>query len=113
MATKTYRSKIAATVHETMEGFHQAGLADKETMRHFDETCLTEVHEFTPEDIRELRLREEVSQSVLARYLNVSKGIISQWERGEKKPGGAALKLLSLIQHNGINAIAWLQSPWN
>ncbi len=38
----------------------------------------------TPEDIRALRLRENASQAVFARHLNVTTGLASQWERGEK-----------------------------
>jgi len=56
--------------------------------------------------IRALRERERVSQAVLARYLNVTTGLISQWERGEKHPAGASLKLLSLIERRGLDAIA-------
>ena len=43
-----------------------AGVIDKQTMRHFDESCLTPVHEFSSDEIRSLREREEVSQTVLA-----------------------------------------------
>ncbi len=32
--------------------------------------------------------------------------MISEWERGVKKPSGTALKLLSLVQHKGIEVIA-------
>lgn len=39
-------------------------------------------------------------------HLNVSKGVISQWERGEKHPAGASLKLLTLVQGKGLEAIA-------
>jgi len=106
MTTKTYCSKAAAVVHETMEGLFNIGVVNKETMRHFDDTCLTEIPEFTPDDIRDLRLREEVSQPVFARHLNVSKGLISQWERGEKCPSGPALKLLALVKQNGLSIIA-------
>jgi putative transcriptional regulator len=58
------------------------------------------------EEIRALRRREQVSQAVFAMHLNVSKGIISQWERGEKHPAGASLKLLTLVQEKGLDAIA-------
>jgi hypothetical protein len=37
-------------------------------------------------------LREGASQTVFARYLNVTTGLVSQWERGEKRPQGASLK---------------------
>ena len=93
MTTKTYKTEAAASVHETMEGLYKIGLVDKETMRHFDDTCLTEIPEFTPDDIRALRLREEVSQPVFARHLNVSKGLISQWERGGKTAQRSSVKI--------------------
>jgi putative transcriptional regulator len=79
---------------------------DKFTMREFDELCLTPIRHFVPEEIRQIRERENVSQSVFANYLNVSKGIISKWECGEKRPSGASLKLLALVEKNGLSAIA-------
>ncbi|HEY3268258.1 MAG TPA: DNA-binding transcriptional regulator [Armatimonadota bacterium] len=84
----------------------EAGVVDKQTMRRFDESCLAPVHPFTPEEIRMLREREAVSQLVFAHHLNVSKESVSQWERGEKRPAGPSLKLLSLIQKKGLSAIA-------
>ncbi len=41
-----------------------------------------------------------------ASCLNVSKGVVSQWERGERRPVGSALKLLALAEKNGRSAIA-------
>jgi len=49
---------------------------------------------------------QQVSQPVFARYLNVSKNLVSDWERGKKKPGGPALRLLSIIRRKGLDAIA-------
>jgi putative transcriptional regulator len=95
-----------AAVHETAEDLHDAGLMGKFTMREFDELCLTPIRHFVPEEIRQIRERENVSQSVFANYLNVSKGIISKWECGEKRPSGASLKLLALVEKNGLSAIA-------
>jgi putative transcriptional regulator len=64
------------------------------------------VHTLSPEEIKAMRLREHISQPVFARYLNVSKNLVSDWERGVKKPGGPALRLLDLIQKKGLMAIA-------
>ena len=89
-----------------MEALHDVGAINKQTMREFDETCLTPVHTLSPEEIKALRLREHISQPVFARYLNVSKNLVSDWERGVKKPGGPALRLLTLIQKKGLMAIA-------
>ena len=101
-----YRSDASAAIHETMEALHEAGAVNKQTMREFDAACLTPVEELSPEDIRLLRQREHISQPVFARYLNVSKNLISDWERGVKKPGGPALRLLTVIQKKGLQAIA-------
>ncbi len=103
---KKYRSDAFAAIHETMEGLYEIGAVSKQTMREFDEACLTPVQVFAPEEIREIRLREHLSQPVFARYLNVSKNLVSDWERGVKKPGGAALRLLTVIQKKGLMAIA-------
>ena len=95
-----------ASIHETAEGLHAAGVMEKRTLREFDDLCLTPVQLFQPEEIRALRLREGASQAVFARYLNVTTGLVSQWERGEKHPQGASLKLLTLVARNGLQAVA-------
>lgn len=103
---KKYRSDAMAAIHETMEALHEVGAVDKQTMRDFDETCLTTVEPIPPEAIRALREREHLSQPVFARYLNVSKNLVSDWERGVKRPGGPALRLLTIIEKKGIQSIA-------
>ena len=104
--TKQYKSEALAAAHEAALGLAEAGLMSKRTMRKFDEMCLTPVRDMTPEDIRALRLREKASQAVFARYLNVTTGLVSQWERGEKRPRGPSLKLLTLVAKNGLGAVA-------
>ena len=106
MTTKRkYRSPIAETVHEGVKGLHRLGLVDKTTMREFDLRCLTVVEPLSARDIQKLRSREGVSQAVFARCLNVTTTYVSQIERGEKSPRGATLKLLSLIQKKGLEAV--------
>ena len=103
---KEYRSDALGAIHETASDLHDAGIMAKRTMRKFDEMCLTPVRPMKPEIIRALRKREHVSQAVFAMHLNVSKGVISQWERGERRPVGASLKLLTLVHEKGLVAIA-------
>ncbi len=103
---RTYKSELLAAIHETASDYYEAGVIDKQTMRQFDESCLTPIHAFTPEEIQALREREQVSQTVFAHYLNVSKDSVSRWERGEKRPDGPSLKLLSLVEKKGLTAIA-------
>ena len=52
--TRTYRSEIAASVHEMMEGVFNVGLIDKQTMRAFDELCLSPALPMAPEEISPL-----------------------------------------------------------
>ena len=106
LKSETYRSDALAAIHETASDLHDADVMGKRTMRRFDELCLTPVRSLAADEIRSLRECERVSQAVFARHLNVSTGLISQWERGEKTPVGASLKLLTLVQEKGLGAIA-------
>ena len=103
---KLNQSNIKSAIHEIAAGLHGVGMIDKQTMRRFDDSCLTPIHEFSAAEIRALREREEVSQSVFASYLNVTKDSVSKWERGEKRPAGSSLKLLSLVERKGLDGIA-------
>lgn len=100
------KESILEVIHESALDLHEAGIMPKRTLRRFDELCLTPVKALKPEEIRALRQREQVSQAVFAIHLNVSKGIVSQWERGEKRPAGPSLKLLTLVKEKGLSAIA-------
>ena len=103
---KTYRSEAAAAIHELVSDLHEIGLVEKRTMRQFDESCLTPIEPLTPNQIKAIREQTQASQTVFARYLNVTPLVISQWERGERKPSGLALKLLTLVKKKGLESIA-------
>lgn len=102
---KTYRTDLLRSVHILARDLHAVGAIDKATMREFDVTCLTDVSPLGPEDIRGIREAAQMSQAVFAMALNVTTSLVSQWERGEKKPSGPSLKLLSLARRKGIDAI--------
>lgn len=99
-------SDILKAVHETAKGLQNSGAINKTTMRKFDELCLTTVHDFTPEQVRALRQKNNLSQPVFARYFNVSDKLVKKWEQGESKPRGAALKMLVLAEKKGLEVIA-------
>jgi putative transcriptional regulator len=102
---KKYVSRIAAAVHESMTDLHGIGMIGKTTMRRFDRSCLTRIETLSAREIAALRKREGVSQGVFAQHLNVRPKLVSEWERGEKKPSGPSLKLLSLVKAKGLEAI--------
>lgn len=103
---KKYRSDAMAAIHETMGALRDVGAIDKRTMRRFEQTCLTPIQPLKPKQIKAIRERERVSQAVFANYLNVTSNLVSKWERGEKRPSGPSLKLLSLVEKKGICVVA-------
>ncbi|MFT4114359.1 helix-turn-helix domain-containing protein [Silvibacterium sp.] len=103
---KKFRSNAMAAVHETAADLYSVDGIDRKTMRKFDALCLTPVEEMSPAEIRALRDREQASQAVFAAYLNVTPSLVSKWERGEKRPQGASLKLLSLVAKKGLEVVA-------
>ena len=99
---------ILETVHESMQEMHDAGAIDKQTMREFDSLCLPKVKEYTSVQIKEIRLRNKASQAVFAAYLNTGVETVRKWEaRGKtrKRPNGAAMKLISMIEKHGIDIL--------
>jgi putative transcriptional regulator len=75
-------------------------------MKEFDVDCLLPVRQLSASEIAKIRRREKVSQAVFARHLNVTTGLVSQWERGVKHPSGPALKLLAIVARKGLDAVA-------
>ena len=61
--------------------------------------------ELSPVEIKQMRIRERVSQAVMAKILNVTSSTYQKWERGEVHPKGSNLKLLSLVHNHGIQYV--------
>jgi putative transcriptional regulator len=101
-----YRNRRLETLHKTAEALHKVGALDKATMRDIEAFCLTNVKVLSGRDIQALRAREGISQAVLARHLNVGTKLVSDWERGAKRPSGPSLKLLTLVRAKGLDTIA-------
>jgi putative transcriptional regulator len=106
-------SRLTKNLVEMGKGLKDLGLLDEETYEKITmrllkkEKKVIEIEPLTSDEIRSIREREHLSQAVLANYLNLTVGYISQLERGFKKPTGAVLALLNVIRHKGINAIRY------
>lgn len=96
---------ISQAMFETSKDLYEIGLMDIKTMRKIEELCLPEIKEYTPEEIKSLRIKNKTSQSIFAHYLNISTSTIQKWERGYKKPTGSALKLLNIIDKKGLEVL--------
>jgi putative transcriptional regulator len=103
-------SRLAQALLEAADDMHSVGMMNdathhKITARHLGKRALFTSIPITPSEIRDLRERENLSQAVFARCLNLSIGYISQLERGVKKPTGPALTLLNVIRRKGVKVI--------
>ncbi len=102
---KKKKMSLLEVGHEMAQGLYDAGIIDATTMREFDVLCLPPVQEFSPRQIKQLRLREKVSQLVFAKILNTTASTIRQWEQGNKHPRGTSLKLLNLVAQKGLQEL--------
>ena len=109
MAAKKTDSLTEALL-ETAAGMHRIGVMDdatfrKITVRHLGEKANRLAAPISPDEIRALRERANLSQAALAQVLNLTVGYLSQLERGVKQPKGPSLTLLNIVRYKGIEAI--------
>ena len=110
MAPRKKPSRLSEAILEMAAGQHRIGLMDdasyrKITVRHLGEQASHLAVPISPEEIRALRERANLSQAAFARYLNLTSGYISQLERGATRPKGPALALLNVIRTKGIEVV--------
>jgi putative transcriptional regulator len=101
---------MRSEIVEAMRGLHKIGAVGdaelaKTTLKMLGRDALPKVTALSPSDIVKVRERAGVSQAVLAGFLNVAVNTVSQWERGERRPTGAALKLLHVVRRSGIEVL--------
>ena len=86
-------AELKASMTEALD--HARG---KVTLKTKDVPLPPRVETIRPEEIVRLRQRLHASQGVFARWLNVSRDTAISWETGRRKPSGAALRLLQIVQ---------------
>src|SRR6266566_5347798 len=106
----TGKARLRSELVEALRGLHKIGAVSdaelgKTTLRMLGRDALPKVHAFSPSEIAKLRARAGVSQAVMAGFLNVAVNTVSKWERGERRPTGAALKLLHVVKRSGIGPL--------
>jgi len=104
-AKSKYNSPALEAIHSAASGLFSVDAISQETMRNFDEACLSPVDDLQPVEIKALREKLHVSQPVFARYLNTSVSTVQKWESGAKRPSGLSLKLLTVVQKYGLKIL--------
>lgn len=98
-------SNIQDTINDIAKGLHKADIIDKKTLRELTEDDFPELTEYTGEEIRQIRIKQKISQAVFAKYLNVSPAMVRSLEHGQRHPKGAILKLLNIVERHGFKAL--------
>ena len=58
--------------------------------------------------IKEIRMKANMTQKTFAEYLGVSSKTVEAWERGRSKPTGPALRLLNLLACDDIHVLPFI-----
>lgn len=101
----TTKKRLLKEAYEMASGLQRSHVMSLADLKVFGDACLLAVRPLSASKIKKIRQHVGVSQAVLAKILNVSHAAIKQWERGERKPSGAALKLLNLVEDKGLSGI--------
>jgi putative transcriptional regulator len=92
------RSTIKKAISESVQDLVNVGFGTSFTERELRELGVRfpSIH-IDPEQIKHIRQKAHVSQSVFAKLLNVSPSSIRQWEQGKRKPTGSTKVLLEVL----------------
>jgi len=96
-------SDILKIAQDMGDDLFEVGVMDQITKRQIDTLCLPKARVFEPAEIRRIRSRNQVSQSVFASVLGIGKTTVQHWEQGVKKPSGPARRLLDLVDRKGLS----------
>lgn len=99
-------SRVLDEAMEMAQAMFKAGAMNKITMREIEQLCLPPLPTLTADDVRRIRVKAQMSQAAFADYLYVGTSTVAQWEQGKKKPSGASVRLLDLIDRKGIEVLA-------
>ena len=107
---KAKTSRLTSELLETAHDMRAIGLLSKAahekiTMRHKADIPSRLAAPISAAKIKAIREEANLSQAIFARLLNLTVGYVSQLERGAKRPTGATLALLNVIQRKGIETI--------
>lgn len=92
-------SELGKELIKSLDGYIDVVKAGKQHTLKSETLELPEpVKPIRPSEIKKIRLSYNVSQAVFAALLNVPTRTAISWERGLRKPTGAALKLLHIAK---------------
>lgn len=95
-------SDIQDTINSIVQGLYKAKIIDKKTLKNFVADDVS-VNQYTAEEIQQIRKKQNLSQAVFAKYLNISPATVRSLEQGQRHAHGAILKLINIVDRHGVN----------
>lgn len=99
--------RVASELLETALALSKHGVMSAQELAQVQVLCVPPPL-YTSQKVAAIRTRKaKMSQAVFASFLNVKPTTVQKWESASsgKHPGGAAAKLLQLIDKKGIEAV--------
>lgn len=69
---------------------------------------ITPVKEYSGKEIREIRMKAGMTQTVFADYMGVAKKTVEAWEAGRTHPTGPVFRLLDILNSDEIEEIKFI-----
>lgn len=70
---------------------------------------ISPVKEYSNSQIRELRMKKGMSQTVFASFMGVSKKTVEAWEGGRTHPTGSACRLMDVLDSDTENKLPFVK----
>jgi len=93
------RDSIKEAVAETIQDMMDSGLSSSFTKKELDSlgVKIPDIR-LAQGQVKAIRKRMNLSQTVFAKMLNVTPSSVRQWEQGKRKPTGSTIVLLELLE---------------
>lgn len=97
--SKTY-DLLANSFNELIDDYKEN---DGKNLSHTTITLnLTPIKQYSGPEVRKIRMKNNLTQNLLASYLGVSKKTVEAWEAGKNHPAGPASRLLEMLDAKQI-----------
>ena len=85
-----------------MQGLQEALDYEKGKLKNvrIHKVTILPLKEFTPSEIKDIRIKSNMTQQTFASCIGVTKKAVEAWEGGRSCPDGAARRTLGLMQSN-------------
>lgn len=100
----TMNDRAKDAIVEMATSLFNAGVIDEVGLNEY-KIKIPKVKKFNKKEIKRIRLKEKVNQTVFAKLLNISPVTIKRWEQGDSHPVGVSLKLLNVVAARGLQVL--------